>query len=184
MMPDPVPADLPVPALPVLPAAEEAAPFDRLTGLESPSLFLCRLQDELAEAARGGRSGLLAVCDIDGFAAINRWYGAAAGDGLLCRLGQSLARRVGEDGAVARLGADHFAILLPGTEPDGGRRRMRDILRGLDRARFDVDGTTIPLAVTAGIAAYRAGDSGADVLQRARLTLDAARRHRAELPAH
>jgi diguanylate cyclase (GGDEF)-like protein len=81
---------------------------DSLTGLGNRR----RLLRELDRRIELGESGLLVILDLDGFKAYNDTYGHPAGDSLLQRLGDRLARAARPYGDVYRLGGDEFCALL------------------------------------------------------------------------
>jgi diguanylate cyclase (GGDEF)-like protein/PAS domain S-box-containing protein len=91
---------------------------DPLTGLANRTLFLDRLGQAIAAAER--RHGGVAVfaCNLDRFRMVNETLGHTAGDRLLRETAERLKVCVRDEDTVARLGADHFAVLL--VQPAGG----------------------------------------------------------------
>ena len=87
---------------------------DSLTGLYNRRALLERLPDMLNAARRKGH--LLAVCvlDLDDFKPVNDQWGHAAGDALLCSLGDRLRAGLREGDYVARLGGDEFVLVVAG----------------------------------------------------------------------
>lgn len=90
------------------------ADSDPLTEALNRRGFEDLLGRELAEAARGGRSLMLAVVDLDDFKAVNDREGHGAGDVLLRETVKRLGRVLRPMDAVGRLGGDEFAVLFPG----------------------------------------------------------------------
>ncbi len=87
------------------------ADHDDLTGLLSRAAF--RTQLESAAARAGERDPLsLLLFDLDGFGAINKTSGHAAGDALLARFGEQLSARTADGGIAGRLGGDEFGIVV------------------------------------------------------------------------
>lgn len=88
------------------------AMYDSLTGLPNRAHFEKRLEHAVRHAREtGGRLAVLFL-DSDRFKAINDRYGHAAGDAVLIEVAARIRARLGENGLVARIGGDEFAILL------------------------------------------------------------------------
>ncbi len=91
------------------------ADHDDLTGLLSRAAF--RTQLERASARADEREPLsLLLFDLDGFGAINKTAGHAAGDALLAAFGERLLTQTADGGIAGRLGGDEFGIALAGAE--------------------------------------------------------------------
>jgi len=88
------------------------ARFDTLTGLANRTLFNNRLRDILGTPEGRARGLALVVMDIERFGRVNETWGRHIGDALLQRIAVRLSRHVSESQALARIGADHFAIML------------------------------------------------------------------------
>jgi diguanylate cyclase (GGDEF)-like protein len=91
----------------------ERAGYDELTGLPGRERFAAQLTDALGDQDHDGVAVLLV--DVDDFVLVNDTLGTTAGDTLLCGVAERLQRAVGGRGTVARLGADEFGILSPGS---------------------------------------------------------------------
>lgn len=90
----------------------QLAYYDSLTGLPNRAIFEEHLSRALKEANGAGEMAALIYLDLDNFKTVNDTLGHAFGDLLLKNVGNSLERRLGEQGIVTRLGGDEFAILL------------------------------------------------------------------------
>ncbi len=88
---------------------QEQALTDQLTGLGNRR----QLRQDLDGCFAGGREGLLALFDLNGFKHFNDRHGHLAGDRLLERLGVALSAAVTPGGTAYRLGGDEFCVLLP-----------------------------------------------------------------------
>ncbi len=88
------------------------ATHDELTGLPNRWLFRFQLEQDLARAARAGRSVAVIFLDLDYFKAINDSYGHPAGDDLLRQVGSRIKQTLRDNDMLARLGGDEFAISL------------------------------------------------------------------------
>ncbi len=140
---------------------------DDLTGLVNR-----RHMEELAnlEHRRSQRSGgmpCLCLVDIDHFKRVNDLYGHAAGDEVLRLFARHAAAAMRETDVLARWGGEEFLVMLPDTQPNEasmGFERLRRLL-----SREQVWGERVHLRVTfsAGLTAWRAGESMRDALARA-----------------
>src|SRR3954464_1706084 len=94
----------------------DAARTDALTGLLNRRGFQELMEVETERALRSSRPLSIIVGDLDHFKHLNDRYGHAAGDLALKRFAEiasSASRRID---AVARIGGEEFALLLPETE--------------------------------------------------------------------
>jgi diguanylate cyclase (GGDEF)-like protein len=136
---------------------ERLSATDDLTGLENRRGFMDHLRRHVAAARRHGETGILALCDLDGFKQINDRHGHPAGDAMLRRFAELMRRHVRETDVVGRLGGDEFAILLTRCDIDGGLAKIA-ALRGLaDAGALDWNGETIPVRASFGAIPYRSG---------------------------
>jgi diguanylate cyclase (GGDEF)-like protein len=88
---------------------------DPLTGLFNRRHFGHRAAEEVRRGRRHGRATCVLCVDIDRLKAINDGFGHKAGDRAIVATGRILARNVRAIDAVARVGGDEFAVLLPET---------------------------------------------------------------------
>lgn len=92
---------------------------DPLTGLSNRRHFDEMKVDEFQRALRNEQPLSLLICDIDHFKAYNDHYGHAAGDQCLRDVTRAMNSAIARSGdAVARIGGEEFAILLPATPAD------------------------------------------------------------------
>jgi diguanylate cyclase (GGDEF)-like protein/PAS domain S-box-containing protein len=83
---------------------------DGLTGLANRRHF----QSVLCERTAPGQHAALLLIDLDNFKAINDTLGHVAGDEVLRVLARRFVARVGDNGMVARLDGNEFAVLVEG----------------------------------------------------------------------
>ncbi|MBF0160888.1 MAG: diguanylate cyclase [Magnetococcales bacterium] len=88
------------------------AHFDLLTDLPNRNLFLKRLDESLALAARQSKRLALLFIDLDRFKWVNDTLGHEAGDDLLQQAAQRMLACVRKSDTVARLGGDEFTMIL------------------------------------------------------------------------
>jgi diguanylate cyclase (GGDEF)-like protein len=98
--------------------------YDALTGLANRSLFLERVAQYMRSAAAGGHKLAIGLIDLERFKNINDSLGRPAGDALLKQVAEWLTRAMGDASLVARMGADHFAVVLPEVKADGNLVRL------------------------------------------------------------
>ena len=127
------------------------ARHDALTGLPNRVFFLERIDEALARSARGQHFAILCL-DLDHFKAVNDTFGHPVGDRLLQAVAERLHLCVREGDTITRLGGDEFAILLSGMgRPERASELAQRIVHRLSEP-YDLDGRTIVVSVSIGIA--------------------------------
>ncbi len=91
-------------------AALKRADIDALTGLANRRKLLREITNQMERGSGPGSGSVLAFIDLDGFKTANDAFGHAAGDAILESIAQSLKQEFGNQGLVARVGGDEFAI--------------------------------------------------------------------------
>ena len=161
-------------------AQEHRSLHDPLTGLPNRPHFLRLLRTRLADEPRTA----VVMLDLDGFKDVNDAFGHATGDLLLAEVGRRLADRLGAV-AVARLGNDEFAALVPAvTDVEDARTRVAALVAALS-VPFPVPGLTVDVRVAAGLAvAPEHGDEAAELLQHADTALYTAKHRRRDVEVY
>jgi diguanylate cyclase (GGDEF)-like protein len=90
--------------------------------------------------------------DLDNFKEINDSHGHAAGDQVLSHVAGLMARETRDEDFVVRYGGDEFLIVLPHCEPEAARRRADAICEAVLAAPLDVDGQSLTIRMSVGIA--------------------------------
>ena len=130
---------------------------DELTGLLNRRGFRQELDRALARAQRGGETGLLLLCDLDHFKAINDTYGHPAGDAVLCAVADLLRASTRRSDSVARLGGDEFAVLMTHSARGHAADRGAALAHAVNALVVDWSGRRIPVTVSFGAEGYESG---------------------------
>jgi diguanylate cyclase (GGDEF)-like protein len=152
------------------------ARYDALTGL--PNRVVMR--QTLDEAVRGERSKpdycALFLIDLDRFKNVNDTLGHPVGDVLLRQVAERLLREVGDSGRVGRLGGDEFNVVLPGMIDRVKLGELGDRIIAAISQAYVIEGSTISIGASIGIAiAPQDGDCADSLVRNADLALYAAK---------
>ena len=100
-----------------------------------------------------GRVGLILI-DLDKFRSVNDTLGHLAGDRLLLQVADRLRLALPRGAEAARLGGDEFAVLLPGCDsPTRAQRVARTLVAALG-SPISLDGVSLVLEASAGVAVF------------------------------
>ena len=150
---------------------------DALTGLPNRAQFLDRLRDAFVAAQAAGTRFALLVGDLDGFKEVNDRQGHDAGDVVLQVVARRLRGAARANDTIARLGGDEFALILPsiGT-PEHAALVAGRIVRAVTEP-IAVDGGSVSLGISLGVALHPAHGADMDRLLRAADTAMYAAKH-------
>lgn len=124
---------------------------DALTELPNRAALLDQLHDSLQRTSHHRRVGVVFV-DLDGFKNVNDRYGHLAGDRLLREVADRLRHSIRRGDFVGRLAGDEFAVVCGNVEShDEVEWVARRIITALGRP-VDLDGTTVTVTASAGVA--------------------------------
>ena len=150
--------------------------YDTLTGLPNRILFHDRLSQVTSDERQKYEKFALLIIDIDRFKEINNTLGHQIGDVLLKQVSLRLCDLTKEDGIVASLGGDQFAVLLPNIDPPVAVRTAAMIIKRLEES-IVLDKLTLDISASIGISLYPIHGEYADTLiRRAELAMYAAKR--------
>jgi diguanylate cyclase (GGDEF)-like protein len=151
---------------------------DHLTGLPNRSLFMDRVERELAISAVGGSDFAVLLIDLDRFQDVNDSLGHEAGDALLKQVTERLRGVVGHGDTLSRMGGDEFAILLHTSGIERAlavARQLHDLLS----QPFPLAGERLVVSASIGIAHYPShGANVSTLLKRADVAMYAAKHDR------
>ncbi len=135
--------------------------YDALTGLANRSLFLDRVTQHMIGAANAKRQLAVFLIDLERFKKFNDSLGRLAGDALLKQVAEWLTQIAGNVNLLARVDADHFAVVLPEVKRIAGVARLLEkTLAALPNHPFSLNDTVYRIAAKAGVALFP--DDGAD----------------------
>jgi diguanylate cyclase (GGDEF)-like protein len=139
--------------------------YDALTGLANRSLFLDRVTQHMLHAASSGHKLAMFLVDLERFKKLNDNLGRRCGDALLKQVAQWLAQNAGNVNVLARVDADHFAIVLPDVTNEA------DVIRLLEATiaaflthPFSLNDVVYRMAVKVGVALFPDDGTDADTV--------------------
>ncbi|MFF3616290.1 putative bifunctional diguanylate cyclase/phosphodiesterase [Streptomyces sp. NPDC002580] len=152
---------------------------DPLTGLPNRQWLLERTWTALDDAERIGARSALMLIDLDRFRSVNDTLGHLAGDRLLLQIADRLRLALPRGAEAARLGGDEFAVLLPVADSTTSATRVARGLVAALGSPLDLDGLTLVLEASAGLAVFPDHALDAEgLLQRADVAMYQAKRDR------
>lgn len=144
---------------------------DVLTKIYNRSFYI----DELNRLERKGPFPVtIIVVDLDDLKGVNDALGHAAGDALLRRAGEVMAKAVDKPACAARIGGDEFALVLPGADRAVGLAVMENLAQLVELNNQFY--STVPLRFSMGLATSEPGERLEAVVKRADLAMYAAKR--------
>lgn len=133
---------------------ERAAYCDFLTGLPNRARLMECLGEAMARATANHTFMGLAYIDLDGFKAVNDVHGHGVGDEILVIIAKRMQAQLRHNDTLARLGGDEFVAILEDLKD--AQEYIQSVERLLDAARkpLHVNGVTVELSVSIGVALY------------------------------
>ena len=140
---------------------------DELTGLANRRMFLERAAQFVRGASAGGDRLIMGVIDLERFKNINQSLGRTSGDALLRQVAEWLTQSLGDTAFLARIGADHFAVVCPTTQLEADLGRLTEkLIEAFLRHPFRLNETVFHIGAKVGIALYPDDGVDADTLFR------------------
>ena len=135
--------------------------YDTLTGLANRRSFLERVARYMLSAGAAGHKMAVFLIDLERFKKVNDSLGRPAGDALLKQVAEWLAKNADDVNLVARLDADHFAVVLPKAMYEAGVARILEkTVVSFMKHEFIVNDAVYRMAAKIGVAVYP--DDGTD----------------------
>lgn len=135
---------------------------DGLTGMPNRSYFIEKLERALLRQSDDHRT-LVAFIDLDDFKTINDTMGHPAGDALLRQVARQL-QDLYPDAMVARFGGDEFGLLISGLPRSADCTAIAATLHTALNHDHVVEGRTIALSASFGVAIGPADGNDCDTL--------------------
>jgi diguanylate cyclase len=146
----------------------EMSEKDELTGLHNRRSILAQFTEERARFARGGLAFGVAMLDIDHFKQVNDRFGHAKGDEVLRVFARVAAGRLRSTDRIARFGGEEFLVLLINTPEEPAVKQAVERLRhAVEQHDWSDVGADVKVTCSIGVTMSRAGESAADMLERA-----------------
>jgi diguanylate cyclase (GGDEF)-like protein/PAS domain S-box-containing protein len=140
---------------------------DPLTGLHNRILFMDRLVHALARSERFMSPVAVLFVDLDYFKEVNDAYGHRVGDDTLVAVSRKLESAVRPADTVARLGGDEFAVLCEDMTSEKDAVVVAQRLCAALQEPVRIDGRTIKVTASIGIAFAQEGDDPDSLLKNA-----------------
>ncbi|MDB5677167.1 EAL domain-containing protein [Sphingomonas bacterium] len=142
------------------------ARYDALTALPNRTLMRATLEDALKAIEKQKKGCALYLIDLDRFKNVNDTLGHPVGDALLKQVAGRLASVVGKDGQVGRLGGDEFQAIFPAIDSEQYLGTLAKRLIEHVSQPYQIDGNTISIGASVGVAIARSQYQCADALIR------------------
>jgi diguanylate cyclase (GGDEF)-like protein len=136
---------------------------DHLTGLANRRLMDISLKKAIGLAERYDRYLCVALMDIDFFKKYNDTKGHDAGDKLLAKIADIIAKNCRQSDLAVRYGGEEFLLIIPETDLSGAHLTA-------DKIRMKID-MTLEVTISAGVAMYKKGSSYKELIKAADLAL-------------
>ncbi|SDW39173.1 diguanylate cyclase domain-containing protein [Allgaiera indica] len=153
---------------------------DPLTGLYNRRYALPHLARIAERADSSGRRFAVMVLDLDRFKRINDTWGHSAGDEVLVRVAERLARNLRAGDLLARIGGEEFLVVLPDADLPTAQQLAERLCRLIEAAPAVLpNGAEITVTLSIGLAigdpTQPGGTDGRSLLDRADHALLAAK---------
>jgi diguanylate cyclase (GGDEF)-like protein len=159
-------------------ALRRASLTDVLTGWLNRRALHDIARREFQRSQRTGTPLFFITFDIDHFKTINDRYGHSVGDAAICHVTTLSARALRGYDALFRIGGEEFAVLVNGGSLDDVQRIAQRLRELVADTPLLVHGLAMPVTVSVGLAAARAGDmQWEDVLRHADEAMYHAKQH-------
>ncbi|MCW8195016.1 EAL domain-containing protein [Proteobacteria bacterium 005FR1] len=138
---------------------------DVTTGFYNRHYLVNRLQQSVNSAADSGATNALLTAEVDNFSdKIQPDLGVAASDQLLAAIAEIIRSECASADTLARFADNAFSILLTDTKADSALTMGEQLCRAIEEHIFDVDGRTVQVTLSVGVALINETASSADAV--------------------
>ncbi len=149
----------------------ELATTDSLTGALNRRRLLEIAEAELERAVRYKHPLSVAMLDLDHFKSVNDTFGHAVGDEALRRVASTIRQALRKQDHVGRYGGEELTVVFPETGANDASAVGERIRVAVASLGLTDQGRSVPITISAGVAAWRAGETLDDTLKRADIAL-------------
>ena len=129
------------------------ATMDPQTGAYNRRTFHEIAEREMSRARRAGTPLSIVMLDIDHFRAVNEQHGHRIGDAVLQRFVEIVRSAMRQEDMLVRFGGEEFLVMLPDVPGPGAVIVAGRIRRAVSREALEIEGLSLPLTVSLGVAA-------------------------------
>jgi len=147
-------------------ALHRQAYHDSLTELPNRRYFEDELKRHLLGCNATDKTGTLMFLDLDGFKQVNDSAGHGIGDQLLQMVSKRLNRNVPDNGLIARIGGDEFAVIIPSINSEQDVFKTAQQIRKSVLDPFKIGNTVANIGTSIGVCFFPTDGNSVDVLLR------------------
>jgi diguanylate cyclase (GGDEF)-like protein len=162
---------------------ESLSVTDETTGLLNRRGFQREMTRALSGSKRRSGQGILVICDLDGFKAINDTHGHAAGDEVLLQVAELLHQYVRKTDSVARIGGDEFAILMLDASVELANQRAQELQNAINSLLVRWQDSSIRVQASFGVSVIDPAMDAATLYQAADSAMYQHKKDRKRIPA-
>jgi diguanylate cyclase (GGDEF)-like protein len=133
---------------------EESVRRDPLSGFLTVGTLLDEMESVLAYARREGERISFVLLDVDHFRRINEQLGHQVGDQVLTHIARVIRERIRASDLAVRMGGEEFGVLLRHCGSTDAKAIAEQIRASVVAMPPAVEGTALPVRLSAGVAGY------------------------------
>ena len=126
--------------------------YDQLTGLLTKESLYLAFERELQRCLKYNTPLSVLMMDLDHFKQVNDGNGHLMGSHVLAEVGRLIRKSIRIADVAARYGGEEFVAYLADTDLDGARHAAERIRAAIDAHEFTLNGRTIGVTISIGVA--------------------------------